>query len=584
MTINIENQAKTAESINTRLTSISLDSQQLLYNPERRLSDNDDGDGDSDGGDDEQRTLKARLLTSTHDDITFLKDNILTRMKDGGGEVLFEIGSEVDGTSMQLTKEEYTQCLKTMDQVMDKLDTEYTDIDTLVTADGKSNDKKKANGTGGHLMIRNKSTSVEDLLEIRVAVVGNVDSGKSTTLGVLTKGILDDGRGKARVNLFRHPHEIESGRTSSVGGEILGFNSKSQVVVSPGNTGRKLTWDEVMDKASKILSFVDLAGHEKYLKTTVFGMTGNFPEFVMLLVGGNAGVIGMAKEHLGLALSLGIPLFVVVTKIDRTPPNVLAETLKNLRSILKSKACQKFPLLVKTNDDVVNSAQHFVSARLCPIFQISNVTGEGLDLLRNYLNILPPLTKYDTGDPLHYEINDIFSVPFVGTVVSGCLKSGVVHVGDKVIYGPDFSGNFAVSTIKSIHRKRVSVPVARAGQSVTFALKNVRRKMVRKGQVLLAYDKDQPLPKVSRRFEAEIRILYHSTTIKQKYQAMVHCGSVRQTAQIINLEQKVLRTGDRAIVQFEFVQHPEYLCEGAKLIFREGRTKGKGTVLRILPN
>lgn len=64
----------------------------------------------------------------------------------------------------------------------------------------------------------------------------------------------------------------------------------------------------------------------------------------------------MAKEHLGLALSLGIPLFVVVTKIDRTPPNVLADTLKNLRSILKSKSCQKFPLLVKSNDDVVNSA------------------------------------------------------------------------------------------------------------------------------------------------------------------------------------------------------------------------------------
>ena len=44
-----------------------------------------------------------------------------------------------------------------------------------------------------------------------------VDAGKSTLLGVLTKGTLDDGRGKSRVNLFRHKHEIESGRTSSVG-------------------------------------------------------------------------------------------------------------------------------------------------------------------------------------------------------------------------------------------------------------------------------------------------------------------------------------------------------------------------------
>lgn len=44
-----------------------------------------------------------------------------------------------------------------------------------------------------------------------------VDAGKSTLLGVLTKGALDDGRGRTRVNLFRHKHEIESGRTSSVG-------------------------------------------------------------------------------------------------------------------------------------------------------------------------------------------------------------------------------------------------------------------------------------------------------------------------------------------------------------------------------
>lgn len=44
-----------------------------------------------------------------------------------------------------------------------------------------------------------------------------VDAGKSTLLGVLTKGTLDDGRGRTRVNLFRHKHEIESGRTSSVG-------------------------------------------------------------------------------------------------------------------------------------------------------------------------------------------------------------------------------------------------------------------------------------------------------------------------------------------------------------------------------
>ena len=60
-----------------------------------------------------------------------------------------------------------------------------------------------------------------------------MDSGKSTLLGVLTQGELDNGRGRARLNLFRHLHEIQTGRTSSISFEILGFNSKGEVRTLP---------------------------------------------------------------------------------------------------------------------------------------------------------------------------------------------------------------------------------------------------------------------------------------------------------------------------------------------------------------
>lgn len=70
-----------------------------------------------------------------------------------------------------------------------------------------------------------------DFLEIRVAVVGNVDAGKSTLLGVLTHGELDNGRGHSRQKLFRHKHEMESGRTSSVGNDILGFDEEGELFV-----------------------------------------------------------------------------------------------------------------------------------------------------------------------------------------------------------------------------------------------------------------------------------------------------------------------------------------------------------------
>lgn len=62
-------------------------------------------------------------------------------------------------------------------------------------------------------------------------MLGNVDSGKSTLLGVLTHGELDNGRGRSRLNLFRHLHEIQTGRTSCISHEIVGFNSNGEVYV-----------------------------------------------------------------------------------------------------------------------------------------------------------------------------------------------------------------------------------------------------------------------------------------------------------------------------------------------------------------
>lgn len=63
--------------------------------------------------------------------------------------------------------------------------------------------------------------------DTRIAVIGNVDSGKSTLVGVLTKSIMDDGRGSARKAVFNFAHEQANGRTSSIGQEIMGFDDQN---------------------------------------------------------------------------------------------------------------------------------------------------------------------------------------------------------------------------------------------------------------------------------------------------------------------------------------------------------------------
>uniref|UniRef100_A0A8C5EKL6 GTP-binding protein 1 n=1 Tax=Gouania willdenowi TaxID=441366 RepID=A0A8C5EKL6_GOUWI len=499
------------------------------------------------------------------------------RMEEGCGETIYVVGMGSDGGDWGLNEKDMDASVATVRSMCEQLDSDLIPL----------RERNETAGLVRDFLIRRRVGELDFLevrfvctfVSIRVAVVGNVDAGKSTLLGVLTHGELDNGRGFARQKLFRHKHEMESGRTSSVGNDILGFDQEGQVVNKPDSHGGSLDWTKICEKSSKVITFIDLAGHEKYLKTTVFGMTGHLPDFCMLMVGSNAGIVGMTKEHLGLALALNVPVFVVVTKIDMCPVNILQETLKLLQRLLKSPGCRKIPVLVQNKDDVIVTASNFSSERMCPIFQISNVSGENMDLLKMFLNLLSSRTSYRDDQPAEFQIDDTYSVPGVGTVVSGTTLRGLIRLNDTMLLGPDPLGSFIQIAVKSIHRKRMPVKEVRGGQTASFALKKIKRSSIRKGMVMVS---PRLSPQATWEFEAEILVLHHPTTISPRYQAMVHCGSIRQTATILSMNRDCLRTGDKASVHFRFIKTPEYLHCEQRLVFREGRTKAVGTITKLL--
>lgn len=291
---------------------------------------------------------KLVLVSPTEEQFELLRKRLKDRIADSRGETIYEIGIGEDASDAGLDPDEYAASLATLQSLAATLNADCVELRLRRGEKGT---------TVGQYLIRQK-VEESDFMEIRVAVVGNVDAGKSTLLGVLTHGELDNGRGHARQHLFRHKHEMESGRTSSVGNDILvrlfyddasrslsctlffqGFDSVGNVVnrAEHGN----LDWVKICEQSAKVVTFIDLAGHERYLKTTVFGMTGHVPDFGMLMIGANAGIVGMTKEHLGLSLALSVPVFVVVTKIDMCPPNILQDTLQLLMKILKSQGCRK---------------------------------------------------------------------------------------------------------------------------------------------------------------------------------------------------------------------------------------------------
>ncbi|KAF9049742.1 GTP-binding protein 1 [Panaeolus papilionaceus] len=483
-------------------------------------------------------SILAQLLTENPVDHNNARDQIASLLTRNNGEYVLIIGEQPPRAKL------YTNDVDEGGDGWTGTPHTATDLDILrerITAavdevGGKTSVlfEQKSKRPRLALLLRLPPTSVALTPEVRCAVVGNVDSGKSTTLGVLTRGALDDGRGRARVSLFRHKHEIETGRTSSVGMEILGFGPSGSAILpniapsaDPDVVRReKLGWDEISIQAAKIVSFIDLAGHERYLKTTLYGLTSGAPSCVILTIGGNAGLIGMSKEHLAIALALNVPVVVCITKIDMTPPNILAETIKQVSKILQSPGCRKTPVFVKSLETSVALATSFGNEKIAPIFQISNVTGEGLDFLRTFLNLLPSsegdTEKFPVDQPFEYSITEVWSVPYVGTVVNGIINAGSVKPGDSLMLGPDSNGNYQTAVIRSMQRKRVDVPRAEAGQCVSLALKRIRRTQVRKGMALLA--KSDVPPRAIRRFEGQVLILYHNTTLQKHYQAMLHCG------------------------------------------------------------
>lgn len=288
-------------------------------------------------------------------------------MREGAGEAIYEVGIADDGTPCGVSEDELRSSVDTLRTMARSLGASAHVLRVHRGDDGE--DSRVA-----EVLIR-QLVAGGGAVELRVAVVGNVDSGKSTLIGVLTKGGLDNGRGLKRLDVFRHKHEVENGRTSSVSCHVVGFDAGGEVINYAGVHG--MSAQEVAASAAKLVSLIDLAGHDRYLKTTVFGLTGHIPAFACLALGANMGVQRMTKEHLGVALALKVPTFVIITKIDIAPEHVRKHTIATIKRLLSGRGADKLPIMVNGEADVLTAARSIAQGRVVPIFQVSNVTGEG---------------------------------------------------------------------------------------------------------------------------------------------------------------------------------------------------------------
>lgn len=441
---------------------------------------------------------------------------------------------------------------------------------------------------------------------IRIAVVGNVDAGKSTLIGALTTSTLDDGRGRCRTSIMKHRHEIETGRTSTAQSHLMGFKSNGEPISGKDSirTNKRKTEDEVARESYRVCTLIDLAGHEKYLKTTIHGVSSGMADYGLILVNSRHPPTHMTQHHLNLCCSFGIPVIIVFTKIDGCPEHAMKNSKEEVHKLLRAPDINKRPFAVRNEQDIATCIDKLQQANLAPIIDTSCVSGEGLDLLRKILFALPKRRRHEkkADRPFEFLVEDIFNVPGVGAVTSGFVNAGQLTVGSNahVYVGPTNDGTFMKTVAKSAHIARINTTNITSGQSacLAFALNKEQRKKLRRGMVVMTEN-----PTSTREFDAEICVLKgEGTTIRRSYQAYVHILNVRQSAyakeiEIVNNNALglppshkaaadeedgiVLRPGSRAKVRFEFAQRPEYIRPGMRMLFRDGRVRGVGIITDV---
>ena len=300
-------------------------------------------------------------------------------------------------------------------------------------------------------------TPLDEIKEtIGINVVGRVNSGKSTLIGIFVKGMLDDGKGAARSFLLKHPQEIKRGQTADIHQAFIGFDKE----LRPVTFHNPLDQEEIariLDESVRIVIFHDAPGHSEYAKTMIRSVLGQDAQYGLVLVPakdeyklimsegmktGLSRLDDITREHLILLSTQELPFLVVISKIDLATPKELRVVREVVRETLKSIG--KIPLWIRTLKDIEIVLREIGHRVIVPVYEISSVTGEGLPLLRETIARLPSRISNEllTKPALAYIDKVYRGIAGTNVVVTGTVVQGVFKPGQTVIVGPDDTVSF----------------------------------------------------------------------------------------------------------------------------------------------
>ncbi|QSG02317.1 GTPBP1 family GTP-binding protein [Natranaeroarchaeum sulfidigenes] len=489
------------------------------------------------------------------------------RVLSGDGEATYVVGVTDDGGLAGISADEFSETMDVLSLLAEEAGAHIDEVQTWGVEPSGDADT----GLVGVATISEGAILDTDDSHIVVGTAGHVDHGKSTLIGTLVTGQADDGQGGTRSYLDVQPHEVERGLSADLSYGVYGFDDDGPVRMD--NPNRKTDRARIVEEADRLVSFVDTVGHEPWLRTTIRGLVGQKLDYGLLTVAADDGPTKTTREHLGVLLATELPTLVAITKADTVTEERLAEVEREVERMLRD--VERTPLRVERHG--IDAAVAEIGETVVPVVTTSAVTGHGLDTLDQLFERLPK-TAGEGGEFRMY-IDRTYSVTGVGAVASGTIMSGEVEAGDELLLGPMPDGSFREVEVRSIEMHYHRVDEAKAGRIVGIALKGVEEREIERGMALLPRDSD---PEPVREFTAEVMVLNHPTSIDEGYEPVVHVETISEAA-VFYPDGGTLLPGDTGNARIRFKFRPYLIEEGQRFVFREGRSKGVGTVTGVGP-
>jgi len=535
--------------------------------PDRAVLERAIEQGEREGGSVEFKERLTKDLHLAEGRLESLAAQLRHRVLSGDGEATYVVGVTDDGGIAGIPPEVFSETMDVLSLLAEEAGVHIESVETW-GVDGDAS----GGGLVGVATIREGARMDDD--HIVVGTAGHVDHGKSTLVGSLVTGQADDGEGGTRGFLDVQPHEIERGLSADLSYGVYGFDEDGPVRMD--NPHRKDDRASIVEEADRLVSFVDTVGHEPWLRTTIRGLVGQKLDYGLLTVAADDGPTKTTREHLGILLATELPTIVAITKADLVNDERRREVEREVERLLRD--VEKTPLRVERHG--VDAAVDEIDETVVPVVTTSAVTERGLETLDDLFERLPKTDDADAGEQFRMYVDRTYNVTGVGAVASGTIKAGEIEAGDDLILGPTQDGSFRDVEVRSIEMHYHRVDRASAGRIVGIALKGVAEADIERGMVLLPREAD---PDPVREFEAEVMVLNHPTRIGAGYEPVVHLETVSEAAAFYPSDDQLL-PGDtgRATVRFKF--RPYLVEEGQRFVFREGRSKGVGTVTDVEPD